>query len=735
MLDNPKEGSRNANFTTIMIKYRLLSHWLFALLLAATSCYAQVPSTGDDGYRLWLKYDLIRDVPTRQAYARLTQFIVMPNQSSLLRSAADELQTGLQGLLGKSVPVVAGPTASPTGRTGGIAMQVSPQESALNREGYRITTTNGNLTITGQTDAGVLYGAFALLRQMQTGQSIDRITLTSSPKVQYRMLNHWDNVDGTVERGYAGQSLWKWYELPERIDPRYRDYARANASIGINGTVVNNVNASARFMSAEYIQKVAALATVFRPYGIRVYLSVYWAAPKTLGGLKTADPLDPQVRAWWADKVKELYQAIPDFGGLLVKANSEGEPGPQDYSRTHANGANMLAEAMKPYDGVVIWRAFVYKADPKGDRFKAAYDEFTPLDGQFDPKVIVQVKNGPIDFQPREPFSPLFGNMPKTPLGMEFQITQEYLGFATHLVYEAPLFKECLDADTYVKGQGSPSGVATVARVVDGSLHGYAKTAMAGVANAGSARNWTGHPMAQANWYAFGRLAWDHTLSAGAIAHEWVNMTLTREPQAVKRIMNLMLKSRDIYVDYNTPIGLSRPWTGVHFAPEPWQNRSPRPDWTAVYYHKADSLGLGFDRTATGSNALAQYRPEVRRQWENPETCPLPYLLWFHHVAWTKKLSSGRTLWNELCTRFYTGADSVRWMQREWAQVKPAVNPELYADVEARLETQHREAIWWRDAWVLYLQSFAKQPVPAPFKQPERTLDDLKQSVNLYLLR
>jgi alpha-glucuronidase len=544
------------------------------------------------------------------------------------------------------------------------------------------------------------------------------------------MLNHWDNVDGSIERGYAGGSLWKWYELPERIDPRYRDYARANASLGINGTVVNNVNASARFLTAEYLQKVAALAGVFRLYGIKVYLSVYFAAPKTLGGLQTSDPLDPQVRAWWTDKVKEIYRMVPDFGGFLVKANSEGEPGPQDYGRTHADGANMLAEAVKPYQGLVIWRAFVYKADPKADRFKAAHEEFTPLDGQFSPNVIVQVKNGPIDFQPREPFSPLFGNMPKTPLGVEFQLTQEYLGYATHLVYEAPLFKECLGSDTYVKGKGS-----TVAKVVDGTLHGYPVTAVAGVANTGSDRNWTGHPLAQANWYAFGRLAWDHTLSAEAVAREWVALTLTREPRAADRIVNLMLRAWDIYVGYIAPLGLSRPWTGVHYAPEPWQNRSSRPDWTAVYYHRADSVGVGFDRTATGSRALEQYRPEVQRQWQNPETCPLPYLLWFHHVPWGKKLSTGRPLWDELCTRFYAGADSVRWMQGEWAGVKGAVDPETHENVAARLAIQAREALWWRDAWVLYLQSFAKRPVPAPYKQPERTLEEVKQSVDVYLLR
>ena len=703
---------------------------LFCLLLLIGSL-AQAQSTPpDEGYRLWLKYDRLKDTSGRNDYGLWSKFIVLNSNHPTLKAAADELQTGLSGLLGQSVPVL----TKADRHTGGIILEVTAHPDSatqkLNEEGYVIAKRQGNLVISGKTEKGVLYGAFAWLRHLQTGQSLAALPLADSPKVKFRMLNHWDNHNGTVERGYAGESLWKWYELPERLDPRHRDYARANASIGINGTVVNNVNASARFLTAEYLPKVAALADVFRPYGIRVYLSVYFAAPKTLGGLKTSDPLDPQVRQWWTDKTKEIYALIPDFGGFLVKANSEGEPGPQDYGRTHADGANMLAAALKPYDGVVIWRAFVYKADGNADRFKAAYEEFKPLDGQFDPKVIVQVKNGPIDFQPREPFSPLFGQMPKTPLGIEFQITQEYLGFATHLVYEAPIFKECLDSDTYVKGQGS-----TVGKVVDGSLHGYQNTVMTGVANTGSDRNWTGHPLAQANWYAFGRLAWNHTLAAKSIAEEWVNMTLTHEATASAKIVNLMLKSRDIYVNYNVPLGLSRPWTGVHYAPEPWQNRSSRPDWTAVYYHRADSVGLGFDRTATGSDALAQYQPEVTQAWKNAATCPLPYLLWFHHVPWNQKLSTGRTLWDELCVRFYTGADSVRWMQREWAQVKPAIDSETFANVAARLTTQHREALWWRDAWVLYLQTFSKQPVPKPFKQPERNLEEVKRSVEVYLLR
>ena len=704
-----------------------MTRFLFILCLIATSSY------GYDGYRLWLKYDLIKDVTKREAYARSAQFIRITGNSLVLQTAADELQTGLQGLLGKTIPIV----TNAENRTGGVVLAIDKDAAQPTEEGYRITN-KPSITITSKTDAGVLYGVFALLRQLQTGQPIEGLSLSSNPNVRYRLLNHWDNVNGTIERGYAGGSLWKWFELPATVDPRYRDYARANASLGINGTVVNNVNASARFLTGEYIEKVAALAGAFRPYGIRVYLSVYFPAPKVIGGLKTADPLDPDVKKWWADKVKEIYRVIPDFGGFLVKANSEGEPGPQDYGRDHADGANMLAEALAPYEGIVMWRAFVYKADPRADRFKAAYEEFKHLDGKFNKKVIVQVKNGPIDFQPREPFSPLFGTMPQTPLAMEFQITQEYMGFATHTVYEAPLFKECLDSDTHVKrspSSAAPTGGSTVANVVDGSLHGYQLTAMAGVANTGANRNWTGNPMAQANWYAFGRLAWDHTLSSEAIAREWVTMTLTKEPKAVKTITDMMLRSREIYVNYNTPLGLSRPWTGEHFAPEPWQNQSSRPDWTAIYYHRADSVGLGFDRTAKGSDALAQYRPEVRKGWENAETCPLPYLLWFHHVPWTKKISTGRTLWDELCTRFYTGADSVRWMQQQWAHVEPAIDPEIFADVSGRLETQHKEAIWWRDAWVLYLQQYAKQPIPSPFKKPERTLEDVKRSVDIYRLR
>jgi alpha-glucuronidase len=707
-------------------KYFLL---FLSFILISPASFATDPlaSDGDDGYKLWLKYEPVANAAVKAEYLRYTTFIGQSPKGDIVQSASRELQTGLKSLLGKNVTVL----NSFAGKSGGIILKLeSGTASGEHKEGYRLQLSGTNIVVSSNSESGILYGTFALLRHMQMQLPLKGLNLTSSPKIQYRMLNHWDNPDGTIERGYAGSSLWKWYELPERVDPRYTDYARANASLGINGTVLNNVNASARFMSQEYIVKVAAIADVMRKYGIKTYLSVYFAAPKTLGGLPTSDPLDPKVRAWWAEKVAEIYKEIPDFGGFLVKANSEGEPGPQDYGRTHADGANMLADAFKPYDGIVVWRAFVYKADPNADRFKAAYEEFVPLDGKFDPKVIVQVKNGPIDFQPREPFSPLFGNMPKTPLGMEFQITQEYLGFATHAVYEAPIFKECLDSDTYVNGAGS-----TVAKVVDGSLHGYTRTLMAGVANTGSARNWTGHPLAQANWYAFGRLSWDHQLSSEQIAREWTTLTLTRNQKAGESIVRLMSRSREIYVDYNTPIGLSRPWMGVHFAPEPWQNKGSRPDWTAVYYHRADSAGLGFDRTGSGSNALAQYRPQVQQQWNNPDKTALPYLLWFHHIGWDKKLSTGRTLWDELCTRLYTGADSVTWMQQQWDHAKAHLDPQVYTDVAQRLQVQRREAIWWRDSWVLYLQTFARQPIPAGFEPPKQTLEEVKKSVNVYLIR
>lgn len=696
-------------------------------------CFLILFSTGlslraDDGYRLWLKFDLIKNASVRAQYLPFAQYISYNSSDPVAQTAAQELQSGLQGLLGKSIRLQN--TASTA--TGGINLELnnSPQAN-LSQEGFTISLQANRIKINANTPSGLLYGAFELLRKAQTATPVAKLPGSSTPKVQLRMLNHWDNTNGSIERGYAGASLWKWYELPENIDPRYRDYARANASIGINAVAVNNVNASARFMTREYLLKVKALADVFKPYGIKVFLSVNFAAPRVLGRLKSSDPLEPEVRQWWTNKAKEIYSIIPEFGGFLVKANSEGEPGPQDYNRTHADGANMLAEAVAPYKGIVIWRAFVYKADPKGDRFKAAYEEFKPFDGNFLSNVVVQVKNGPIDFQPREPFSPLFGAMPKTPLAMEFQITQEYLGFSTNLVYLAPLFKECLDADTHAQGAGS-----TVAKVIDGSLHQYPLTVMAGVANTGSDRNWCGHLMSQANWYAFGRLAWDHQLSSAAIADEWIKMSLTQDAAAVSTITKIMERSREVYVDFTTPLGLHHIMgQGIHFGPEPWLERSARPDWTSIYYHRADSIGLGFDRGPKGSNALSLYHPTTAKVWSDPETCPLPYLLWFHHVAWNKKLSTGRSLWDELCTRYYTGTEAVATLQKEWAALKGKMDAEIHADVAGRLAAQYREAQWWRDACVLYFQQYSKMPIPAPFKAPERSLDEVKELVRIYQFR
>jgi alpha-glucuronidase len=521
-----------------------------------------------------------------------------------------------------------------------------------------------------------------------------------------------------VERGYAGSSIWKWHKLPDYIDPRYIDYARANASIGINGTVINNVNANALSLTKDYLIKEAALANAFRPYGIKLYLTARWSAPVEIGGLKTADPLDPAVQKWWKDKVDEIYTYIPDFGGFLVKANSEGQPGPQTYNRNHADGANMLADALKPHNGIVMWRAFVYDDKVPDDRAKQAYNEFKPLDGQFKSNVIIQVKNGAIDFQPREPFHPLFGAMPKTPLMLEYQITQEYLGFSNYLVYLAPLFKETLDADTYAKGKGS-----TVAKVVEGQLEGHTLSAMAGVSNIGADVNWTGHPFGQANWYAYGRLAWNPDLSSETIADEWLRQTFTNDASFINPVKQMMLASRETAVNFMTPLGLHHIMsTNGHYGPGPWVANAGRPDWTSVYYHKADSLGIGFNRTATGSNAVAQYFPEVRNQFENIETTPQKNLLWFHHVNWTYKMPSGKTLWQELVDHYYTGVDSVRSMQKTWNLMQGKIDNSRFEEVRQLLVVQEKSAVSWRNSCLLYFQTFSKLPIPAGYEKPDHDL-------------
>ena len=464
------------------------------------------------------------------------------------------------------------------------------------------------------------------------------------------------------------------------------------------------------------------MANTFRPYGIKVYLTARFSAPIEIGGLKTADPYDEKVKNWWKEKAAEIYKRIPDFGGFLVKANSEGQPGPQNYGRNHVDGANMLADAVAPFGGIVMWRAFVYSEHDVNDRAKQAYSEFVPYDGKFRDNVIVQVKNGAIDFQPREPFHPIFGAMPKTPLMMEFQITQEYLGFSTHLVYLPKLYQEVLEADTFGKGKGS-----TVAKVVDGSLENHKITGIAGVANIGSDINWTGHPFAQANWYGFGRLAWNPYLDSETIADEWLRMTFSNEANFVNPIKGMMLKSREAVVNYMTPLGLHHIMdTGHHYGPGPWVGNLSRPEWNPTYYHKADKNGLGFDRSKTGSKATAQYAPEVAKLFDDVKTCPEKDLLWFHHLSWDYKLKDGQTLWNGIALKYQEGVDEVATMQSTWNKMGNYVDETRFKEVQMLLNIQHKEAKWWRDACLLYFQQFSGKELPKGVEKPTQTLEHFK---------
>ena len=650
----------------------------------------------DDGYRLWLRYD---QIPTR------IKSVEVEGESATL----DVIHAELSQLVDRS------------GKYSVVVRKVNDLKR-LGPEGFRIRTVGNAVAITSISDIGALYGTFHFIRLLQTNQPIARLQIDESPRLKLRLLNHWDNLDRTIERGYAGSSLWKWDELPRHIDPRLVDYARANASIGINGSVLNNVNANSKFLTTEYLEKVAAIAKVFRPYGIRVYLSARFSAPMELGNLPTADPLDTAVIAWWKRKADEIYKLIPDFGGFVVKANSEGQPGPRTYNRTHVDGANMLAAAVAPHHGIVMWRAFVYDMKPGYDRAGAAYENLHPFDGKFAPNVLLQVKNGPVDFQPREPFHPLFGGMPHTQVMPELQITQEYLGFSNHLVFLASMWREFLDSDTFAAGRGS-----TVTKVVDGDVYHQRLTGIAGVANTGTDRNWTGHVFLQANWYAFGRLAWNPNTPSRQIATEWTKATLTHDERAVAAIVRMMLESHEAVVNYMTPLGLHHLfWGGHHYGPAPWWDTEKRDDWNPVYYHKADALGIGFDRTATGSNTVSQYHPPVRNQFANLQTCPEKFLLWFHHVPWDYKMKSGRTLWDELALHYQRGVDWVRTTKATWAELAPAIDPETHAAVTKKLAIQERDAIWWRDACLVYFQTFAKRPLPAGVEHPAKPLAEYK---------
>ena len=722
---------------------RAPAQWvLLAAIAAALLPLARIASAADalpgndgatmpaeDGYRLWLRYVPVES-EWRSRYRASARELIGSDASPTLRAARTELLRGLTGLLGTAPDVATDVTQDGailfgTPISSGLVKSLSLDLRRTGAEGYLIRTVSlrGHraTVIAANSDVGVLHGAFAYLRLLQTREPVAHLDIATSPRFQRRVLDHWDNLNGTVERGYAGDSIWRWEALPEHLSPRYTDYARACASIGINGAVLNNVNATPYILTPLYLQKVAALAGVLRPYGIRVYLSVPFSAPVTLGKLKTADPLDPRVQAWWTAKVAQVYRYIPDFGGLLVKANSEGQPGPRDYGRTQAQGANVLARALAPHGGIVMWRAFVYSTGAHTeDRARQAYDTFKPLDGKFADNVVVQVKNGPIDFQPREPFHPLFGALPHTHLTLELQITKEYLGQRTSIVYLGPLFTEALHADTWAGGAGS-----TVARVTDGSLYGERLTAIAGVANIGSDRTWSGSIFNQANWYAFGRLAWDPDLSARQIAAEWVAMTFTSDRRFLAPVVRMMMESREAAVDYMTPLGLaSQMAAGTHRGPGPWvaPGKDMPADWSSTYYSHADAHGIGVDRTATGSNAVAQYSPHVASELASLATCPENLLLWFHHLSWDYRLRSGQTLWDSLVRHYDRGVESVRRARNTWSTLSPYVDSQRYRMTADFLAIQEKDAEWWRNASIAYFQSISHRPLPAGVAPPPDTL-------------
>ncbi len=571
-------------------------------------------------------------------------------------------------------------------------------------------------TITASNPIGLLYGAYELIRLQNTDayntgsgnqQNFSKaIDETEKPQVGLRILNHWDNLDGSIERGYAGKSIFKWEEIKlgkngkggsisKSLHDRLITYARANASLGINGSVLNNVNASPKMMTAEYINKVRVIANILRPYGIRVYLSINFASPMALGYTKTADPLDKKVQQWWKKKAKEIYATIPDFGGFLVKANSEGQPGPGDYHRTHAEGANMLADAVKPYGGIIMWRSFVYGANHKGeDRVKQAVSEFKGMDGKFRDNVILQSKNGPLDFQPREPYAPIFDNIKKTPQIAELQITQEYLGQSKHLTYLAPMWKEFF-------GFVNPSKLVGIS----------------GVANIGDDANWCGHPFSQANWYAFGRLAWNPSLTAEEIAHEWLVQTYENQDEKfTKPVEMMMMTSREACVNYMMPLGLHHIFKfDHHYGPEPDGFIASYPlEWCPVYYHKADAKGIGFDRSSKGTDAVGQYPEPYRSQYDNIETCPEEYLLWFHHVAWNYKMKSGSTLWQELCMKYNMGVAMVEVYRDFWhtsAKQYMKGHEQEWQHTDSLLNVQLENAKEWRNTCLKYFQTFSKMEI------------------------
>jgi alpha-glucuronidase len=675
-------------------------HYTFILILLLISSLLKA----EDGHKLWLRNNYADEVN-----------IICTKQSPTLEIAKQELLKNWQGEKGATINLTI------------------KKDKQIDRDGFRLSATN----IQANTENGILYGVYELLRQQQTKQSVEEKIY--NPSYELRLLNHWDNLNGTVERGYAGSSIF-WKEdkdltVTENDKIIWEQYARANASIGINAAVINNVNASPDILRSETLQRVKAIADVVRPFGIQVFLSINFSSPAIVGGLKTSDPLNEDVINWWTEKVKQIYSFIPDFGGFLLKASSEGQPGPHDFGRSHVDGANMLAKALEPFDGLVMWRAFVYSAK-EDDRAEQAFAEFFPFDGQFLDNVIIQVKNGPIDFQPREPFSPLFGAMKKTALMPELQITQEYLGQSIHLVFLSTMWEEFLTSDTYQEGPGS-----TVAKCTDGTLFKQ-QTAIAGVANIGTDTNWCGHDFAQANWYAFGRLAWDNQLTSEQIADEWIKLTFqpnTKQKATFSEewsahflnpVKQLMLESREAAVNYMMPLGLNHIFQAHHhYGPGPWwEVEGVRKDWTPPYYHRADSVGIGFDRTITGSNAVAQYHKTIGSQFGNINTCPEKYLLWFHHVPWNYKMKSEKTLWEEICYHYEAGVKQVRQFQVIWDMAKPYVDSGRFNRVQRKMRYQAQNAQVWKDGCLLYFQEFSQQPIPFDIERPIHNLDDIKKN-------
>lgn len=666
-----------------------MKKYLILLFTVLTSLHVSAQS---DGSQLWLG----------KQYANSCQVISQLPDDATAKIAKQELENNWRGK--------------------NVELKI---DKALNLgEGYNIyarpAQQGDNIqyeaTITASNPIGLLYGAYELIRLQNTDayntgsgkqQNFSKtIDETEKPQVGLRILNHWDNLDGSIERGYAGKSIFKWEEIKlgkngkggsisKSLHDRLITYARANASLGINGSVLNNVNASPKMMTAEYINKVKIIANILRPYGIRVYLSINFASPMALGYTKTADPLDKKVQQWWKKKAKEIYAIIPDFGGFLVKANSEGQPGPGDYHRTHADGANMLADAVKPYGGIIMWRSFVYGANHKGeDRVKQAVSEFKGMDGKFRDNVILQSKNGPLDFQPREPYAPIFDNIKQTPQIAELQITQEYLGQSKHLTYLAPMWKEFF-------------GFVNPDRLVG----------ISGVANNGDDANWCGHPFSQANWYAFGRLAWNPSLTAEEIAHEWLVQTYENQDERfTKPVEMMMMTSREACVNYMMPLGLHHIFKfDHHYGPEPDGFIASYPlEWCPVYYHKADAQGIGFDRSSKGTDAVGQYPEPYRSLYDNIETCPEEYLLWFHHVPWTYKMKSGSTLWQELCMKYNMGVAMVEVYRDFWhtsAKQYMKGHEQEWQHTDSLLNVQLENAKEWRNTCLKYFQTFSKMKI------------------------